>query len=83
VTNIFPRMTVFENIRCGVLWALGYRYSFWTCAPTPRATPPRGTEQVLEQLNLTRRASCRPACFSICRSSARWRSASPSPAAPT
>ncbi|HEX6958072.1 MAG TPA: ABC transporter ATP-binding protein [Ferrovibrio sp.] len=29
VTNIFPRMTVFENLRCGVLWHLGYRYSFW------------------------------------------------------
>src|SRR5471030_1151785 len=27
VTNIFSRMTVFENIRCSVLWALGYRYS--------------------------------------------------------
>ncbi|MEE8395148.1 MAG: ATP-binding cassette domain-containing protein, partial [bacterium] len=22
VTNIFPRMTVFENVRCGVLWHL-------------------------------------------------------------
>ncbi len=29
VTNIFPRLTVFENVRCGVLWSLGYRYSFW------------------------------------------------------
>jgi branched-chain amino acid transport system ATP-binding protein len=29
VTNIFPRMSVFENVRCGVLWALNYRYSFW------------------------------------------------------
>ncbi len=29
VTNIFPRMSVFENIRCGILWSLGYRYSFW------------------------------------------------------
>jgi len=29
VTNIFPRMTVFENLRCAVLWHLGYRYSFW------------------------------------------------------
>ena len=22
-------MTVFENIRCGLLWSHGYRYSFW------------------------------------------------------
>jgi branched-chain amino acid transport system ATP-binding protein len=29
VTNIFPRLSVFENIRCAVLWPLGYRYSFW------------------------------------------------------
>ena len=29
VTNIFPRMSVYENIRCGVLWSLGYKYSFW------------------------------------------------------
>jgi len=28
VTNIFPRLSVFENIRCAVLWSLGYRYSF-------------------------------------------------------
>lgn len=29
VTNIFPKMSVFENVRCAVLWHLGYRYSFW------------------------------------------------------
>ena len=29
ITSIFPRMTVFENIRCGLLWSRGYRYSFW------------------------------------------------------
>ena len=29
VTNIFQRMSVFENIRCAVLWTLGYKYSFW------------------------------------------------------
>jgi len=29
VTNIFPRMSVFENLRCGTLWAMNYRYSFW------------------------------------------------------
>ena len=28
VTNIFPRLTVHENIRCSVLWSLGYRYDF-------------------------------------------------------
>ena len=29
VTNIFPRLSVFENLRCSVLWSLGYRYAFW------------------------------------------------------
>ena len=29
ITNIFPKLSVFENLRCGVLWSLGYRYSFW------------------------------------------------------
>ncbi len=28
ITNIFPKLSVFENLRCGVLWSLGYRYSF-------------------------------------------------------
>ena len=29
ITNIFPRLSVFENLRCGVLWSLGYKYAFW------------------------------------------------------
>ena len=29
ITNIFHRMSVFENLRCATLYALGYRYSFW------------------------------------------------------
>ena len=29
ITNIFPRMSVFENVRCATLYPLGYRYSFW------------------------------------------------------
>ena len=43
ITNIFPRLSVYENLRCAVLWSLGYRYSFWhasarcrTCASAPR-----------------------------------------------
>lgn len=28
ITNIFPKLSVFENLRCSVLWSLGYRYSF-------------------------------------------------------
>src|SRR6185436_16594144 len=29
VTNIFPRLSVLENLRCSVFWSLGYRYCFW------------------------------------------------------
>ena len=29
ITNIFPKLSVFENLRCGVLWSLGYRYTFF------------------------------------------------------
>ena len=29
ITNIFPKLSVFENLRCGVLWSLGYKYSFF------------------------------------------------------
>jgi len=28
ITNIFHNLTVFENLRCAVLWNLGYRYAF-------------------------------------------------------
>jgi len=29
VTNIFPGLSVWENVRCAVLWSLGHRYAFW------------------------------------------------------
>lgn len=28
ITNIFPKLSVFENLRCAMLWSLGYRYTF-------------------------------------------------------
>ena len=28
ITNIFPKLSVFENLRCAVLWTLGYKYTF-------------------------------------------------------
>ena len=54
VTNIFPRLSVFENLRCGVLWSLGYRYSFWHFVNRLRDVQER-TEAVLEQIHLTAR----------------------------
>jgi branched-chain amino acid transport system ATP-binding protein len=55
VTNIFPRLSVYENIRCSVLWTLGYRYNFWRSADALRDANER-TERTLERIGL--RARC-------------------------
>ncbi len=54
VTNIFPRMSVFENLRCSVLWSLGYRYTFWRLASKLRDANDRAT-MILEQIGLADR----------------------------
>ncbi|MFT4097868.1 MAG: ABC transporter ATP-binding protein [Rhodoblastus sp.] len=54
VTNIFPKLSVFENIRCGVLWSLGYKYSIWRFVDRLRDANQRA-EEVLELIGLTAR----------------------------
>ena len=54
LTNIFPRLTVFDNVRCGVLWSLGYRYSIWRRISALRNAADRADE-VIDQLGLKRR----------------------------
>ncbi len=54
ITNIFPQMSVFENVRCSLLWSLGYKYSFWNMVGKSRALN-EGAEAILEQINLTAR----------------------------
>ena len=54
ITSIFHRMTVFENIRCALLWSSGYRYSFWSPLWAQKALT-RRAEQLLEELNLSSR----------------------------
>jgi len=59
ITNIFPRLSVYENVRCGVLWSLGYRYSFWHrvgALPNVR----RRAEEIVERIGLAKRRD-RPA----------------------
>ncbi len=51
ITNIFPAMTVFENVRCALLWAQGYKYSFWHLVNRKRELT-EGAEAILEQINL-------------------------------
>ena len=58
VTNIFPRLSVFENIRCSVLWSLGYRYSFGRNVAKLRDANARADE-VLEQIGLAARRDAR------------------------
>ncbi len=29
VSSLFARLSVFDNLRCALLWSLGYRYSMW------------------------------------------------------
>ena len=51
ITSIFPRMTVFENIRCGLLWARGYKYAFWRLLGRQKSLNEE-SERLLERLNL-------------------------------
>ena len=54
ITNIFPRLSVWENIRCGVLWSLRYKYSFWQGIDALRDVRER-TERILHEINLVSR----------------------------
>jgi branched-chain amino acid transport system ATP-binding protein len=54
VSNLFTRLSAFENIRCAVLWSLGYRYSFWHFLADLDDANDR-TDEVLEMIKLDRR----------------------------
>src|SRR6202158_6297035 len=54
VTNICPRLSVYENIRCSLLWSMGYKYNFWRGAAKLRDANER-TERTLEQIGMTAR----------------------------
>ncbi len=54
VTNIFPRLSVFENIRCSALWSLGYGYSFWRNTEKLRDAREHA-ERTLERIGMTAR----------------------------
>jgi branched-chain amino acid transport system ATP-binding protein len=54
VSNLFTRLSVFENIRCAVLWSLGHRYAFWKFLADLDDANERA-EQVLEMIKLDRR----------------------------
>ena len=54
ITNIFPRLSVYENLRCATLWSLGYNYAFWMSIDRLRDVRER-SEWLMEQVGLTAR----------------------------
>jgi branched-chain amino acid transport system ATP-binding protein len=53
ISNLFVNLSVYENLRCAVLWSLGYKYSFWHRLARLRDAHERA-EQVLEEIGLQR-----------------------------
>lgn len=56
VSNIFHNLSVYENIRCGVLWASGYKYSFWHRVGALSELR-RRSEEVIERIGLAARSN--------------------------
>jgi branched-chain amino acid transport system ATP-binding protein len=54
ITNIFPKMSVEENLRCAALWSLGYKYAFWTSIERLSDVCERA-EWLMERVGLTSR----------------------------
>ena len=54
VTNVFSRMTVWENVRCAVLWATGHRYAFWKNVDDLPEVRQR-TSEILDDIHLLHR----------------------------
>ncbi len=52
ISSLFPRLSVLDNLRCSLLWSLGYGYSFWHWLPGLRDVKARSHE-LLELLQLT------------------------------
>jgi branched-chain amino acid transport system ATP-binding protein len=54
ITNIFGHLSVFENLRCGLLWSMGYRYAFWKFLASLTDANER-SEQLLRMIRLERK----------------------------
>jgi branched-chain amino acid transport system ATP-binding protein len=54
VSNVFANMSVWENIRCALLWATGHRYAFWKDIDNLPEVRER-TAQILQDINLISR----------------------------
>ena len=54
ITNIFPKLSVFENLRCGVLWSMGYKYTFLRFLSNLDDTNERA-KQLMEMIKLDKK----------------------------
>lgn len=54
ITNIFPKLSVFENLRCSVLWSLGYKYTFLKALSGLKDANERA-EQLMEMIRLDKK----------------------------
>ena len=54
ITNIFPKLSVFENLRCSVLWSLGYKYTFLRFLAGLDDANDRA-QQLMEQIHLDKK----------------------------
>jgi len=54
ITNIFGRLSVFENLRCGMLWSMGYKYAFWKFLAGLNDANERA-EQLMQMIKLERK----------------------------
>ena len=54
VSNLFGKLSVFENLRCGVLWSMGYKYAFWKFLAGLTDANERA-EQLLRDLHLDKK----------------------------
>ena len=54
ITNIFPKLSVFENLRCGVLWSLGYKYTLFRFLADLRDANERA-EELMKMIRLDKK----------------------------
>ncbi len=53
ITNIFPKLSVFENIRCGLLWNMNYKYSAFKILNNDKVLTEK-TNQIIELISLAK-----------------------------
>jgi branched-chain amino acid transport system ATP-binding protein len=54
VSNLFTRLSVFENIRCALLWSMGHKYAFWKFLAGMEDVNER-VEELLEMIHLDKK----------------------------